>query len=225
MVAARRASMKCQIPDRRPEIAKTRLQRVLCSSTLERVDLPELGPAQLKALTHPLRVGILRALRTDGPATATALGRRLGESSGATSYHLRQLARHGFVVEDTERGDGRERWWRAAFSGHRVDAAHFLDAPEHRAVLGMYEAQVVASLTDRAATFVAEMSAGEWSDEWAEAHDFSDFRVRLTPERLKRLSAKLHAVVESFAKYDTGEEVVVQVAAFPHRPRPFEEES
>ena len=49
--------------------------------------------ATLRALTHPLRTRLLGALRVDGPATASELGRRFGESSGATSYHLRRLAR------------------------------------------------------------------------------------------------------------------------------------
>jgi DNA-binding transcriptional ArsR family regulator len=60
--------------------------------------------ARLKALAHPLRVQLLDALSTYGPATASALGERLGESSGATSYHLRQLEKSGFVREDAARG-------------------------------------------------------------------------------------------------------------------------
>ena len=53
----------------------------------------------LKALTHPLRLRMLGMLRIDGPATATGLAERLGLNSGATSYHLRQLAQHGFIEE------------------------------------------------------------------------------------------------------------------------------
>src|SRR5690349_5294051 len=49
-------------------------------------------PAALKALGHPLRQQILRHLHRDGPATATTLAAALGENTGATSYHLRQLA-------------------------------------------------------------------------------------------------------------------------------------
>jgi DNA-binding transcriptional ArsR family regulator len=65
----------------------------------------------LKALAHPLRVRLFSELSSFGPATASALGARLGESSGATSYHLRQLEKHGFVREDPERGNARDRWW------------------------------------------------------------------------------------------------------------------
>jgi DNA-binding transcriptional ArsR family regulator len=60
--------------------------------------------ASLKALAHPLRVDMFDRLAMLGPATASQLAEALGESSGATSYHLRQLARHGFIEEDTDRG-------------------------------------------------------------------------------------------------------------------------
>src|SRR3954471_4188633 len=67
----------------------------------------------LRALAHPLRNRLLGYLRLHGPATASQLGRVVGESSGSTSYHLRQLAEYGFVEEVEGRGTARERWWRA----------------------------------------------------------------------------------------------------------------
>ena len=66
--------------------------------------------AAVRALAHPLRLELLDLLRFEGPSTATLLAGRVGESSGATSYHLRQLARYGYIEE--ERRSGRERWWR-----------------------------------------------------------------------------------------------------------------
>lgn len=65
----------------------------------------------VRALAHPLRLDLLELLRFDGPSTATLLARRLCESSGATSYHLRQLARYGYVEAAPQAGK-RERWWR-----------------------------------------------------------------------------------------------------------------
>jgi DNA-binding MarR family transcriptional regulator len=67
---------------------------------------------EMKALAHPLRQRILYHLAFSGSATATSLAETLGENTGSTSYHVRQLARYGFVEEDTERARGRERWWR-----------------------------------------------------------------------------------------------------------------
>ena len=61
----------------------------------------------------PIRyVQLCDELNLHGPATATQLAARLGEEVRASDYHLRQLAKYGFVEEDPDRGSGRERWWR-----------------------------------------------------------------------------------------------------------------
>ena len=65
---------------------------------------------------------MLGLLRSEGPATATTLATRLGLNSGATSYHLRQLEKHGFIVEDTSRGNARDRWWRAAHQSTQTES-------------------------------------------------------------------------------------------------------
>ena len=72
---------------------------------------PALGAAELRALSHPLRLRILDELSMYGPLTASGLGERLGESSGSTSYHLRQLEKVGLVEETVGKGNARERWW------------------------------------------------------------------------------------------------------------------
>jgi DNA-binding transcriptional ArsR family regulator len=76
----------------------------------EKLPVPRMGAAQLRALAHPLRLQLLEVLHNEGPATATRLARQLGESSGATSYHLRALHRAG-MVEEAEKRNERERWW------------------------------------------------------------------------------------------------------------------
>lgn len=70
-----------------------------------------LGLPALKALSHPLRLQLLEMLSRYGAQTASGLAQRLGESSGSTSYHLRQLAKHSLVREVPGRGNARERWW------------------------------------------------------------------------------------------------------------------
>jgi helix-turn-helix protein len=76
-----------------------------------------LEPRMLRGLAHPLRIRLRAELVEHGPATATQLAARVGQSSGATSYHLRQLAAYGFVTDEPGRGNGRERYWRAT---HRM---------------------------------------------------------------------------------------------------------
>ncbi|MEU4084002.1 ArsR/SmtB family transcription factor [Streptomyces aureus] len=67
----------------------------------------------LKALAHPLRQELLTRLRRHGPATSADLAAEFQEDRGATSYHLRQLARFGFIEEDTSLSAGRRKYWRA----------------------------------------------------------------------------------------------------------------
>lgn len=89
----------------------------------------ELDDASIQLLAHPLRLRLLALLRHDGPATATGLAARVGESSGVTSYHLRKFADGGFVEEDPGRGTKRDRWWRSAHEATKVSPADFLGRP------------------------------------------------------------------------------------------------
>lgn len=68
-------------------------------------------PKAMRALAHPVRIALLEALTREGPLTATEAGGLLGESAGTMSFHLRTLARYGFV-EETGTGKGRARPWR-----------------------------------------------------------------------------------------------------------------
>src|ERR671916_1466944 len=78
------------------------------------------GPEALRGLAHPLRVRIIDLLNTHGPLTASRLAGLVGESSGSTSYHLRQLAKHGFVHEVEGKGTARERWWERPPGGFSI---------------------------------------------------------------------------------------------------------
>jgi DNA-binding transcriptional ArsR family regulator len=148
----------------------------------------------LRALAHPLRVQLLGTLRLDGPATASELGRRFGESSGSTSYHLRQLERFGFVVEDDEQPSRRERRWRAAHDVTSFRPADFLDEDAGREALTLMEQQQVRALVDTVQSWYRERQA--WPREWVDAADQSDLNLRLRPEDVKALSTELLAVVQ-----------------------------
>jgi DNA-binding transcriptional ArsR family regulator len=78
-----------------------------------------LDAGALKALAHPLRFQLVELLIELGPSTASELGRQVGESSGSTSYHLRQLAKQGLIEEAPDLGTARDRYWRAVRGGGR----------------------------------------------------------------------------------------------------------
>ena len=113
-------------------------------------------PQMLRALAHPTRLKMLGMLRIDGPATATSLATRLGINTGQTSYHLRQLAQHGFVVDDDERGNGRERWWKAAHQS--TITGDMPERPEDQEALDAYMQTVAVMYTQQLQAAVEEMS-------------------------------------------------------------------
>ncbi|MEU3598416.1 winged helix-turn-helix domain-containing protein [Streptomyces sp. NPDC006798] len=160
-------------------------------------DYRPLDPRSLRGLAHPLRIRLLTSLRHDGPATASQLAERLGESSGATSYHLRQLAAHGFVSDDPARGKGRERWWQAATTGTSIDQSLFTDPdPAVRGAADLFIHEIGRLHGEEVATWLG--TAHEWPAAWRRASDLSDFTLRLTPERARELRDRVHELIESY---------------------------
>lgn len=175
---------------------------------------------QLKALAHPVRLTMLGRLRLDGPATASSLALQLGLNSGATSYHLRQLAEAGLIVEDSARGNRRDRWWKAAHESTETEPAE-VDDVEERAVLGAYGGVVAQSAAQQMQQAAAEYA--ELPKDWADLVEASDWSARLTPGQVRRIKDAVHAIftetVESApdASEAPGDaaQVVFQFQAFP----------
>ena len=80
----------------------------------DRLQLDLTDPKAMRALAHPLRWALLEALGHAGTLTATQASEMLGESPANCAFHLRTLAKYGFV-EEAGGGKGRERPWRQAY--------------------------------------------------------------------------------------------------------------
>jgi len=172
-------------------------------------------PIRLRALAHPLRMRLLGLLRIEGPATASGLAKRLGESSGSTSYHLRQLARHGFIEPAPELNRGRERWWRSAHQATVMQPGDFSESPESQLVANAYQHQVLQAHTTVAAHYIDEQET--WSREWNDAAELNDLWVRLTPESLSGLMDGIQELIEAADVPDNAEdEDVERVAVIFH---------
>ena len=150
----------------------------------------------LKALAHPLRVQLLDALSAYGPATASALAERFGESSGATSYHLRQLEKHGFVREDATRGVGRERWWERVPQPISVEVERDAD-PAERAASELILGEWQRSRERRLREFLAH-GADDLGTEWIKASTVSAANLALTKEQSTALIAEVSAVFDRY---------------------------
>jgi DNA-binding transcriptional ArsR family regulator len=183
--------------------------------TLELTD-----PLQLRAIAHPLRLRLLGLLRTDGPATATTLAERVDESPALVSYHLRTLAAHGFVVEAPDLAtDGRQRWWRAAQASMSWSQAEFLDTPERSAAASALMAEIADRYGEVARGWVAETQ--DWSPDWVDAAEMSDFRLELSALQVRALRGELREVIERYRTTppdDGAERVRAILMLLPHRP-------
>lgn len=176
----------------------------------------------LRALAHPLRGSLLGLLRLEGPSTATRLGQRLDESSGATSYHLRQLAAFGFVEEVVGEGTGRERWWRAMHRATRWQTQDFLDEPAGREVV---EELSYRQLTQQSRMLAAHAEQREdLDDAWRTAVSLNDWAIRLSAAQALQLGEELNAVLARWRDHheEPGEPLVhVLLDVFPLRDYPL----
>jgi DNA-binding transcriptional ArsR family regulator len=200
------------------------MQRVLCNrnsasfgAVTDQGEPRELtDPAALKSLGHPLRQRILRQLHRDGPATSTSLAQALGENTGATSYHLRQLAEHGFVEEVPERGRGRERWWQARVRDIRFPPRSRMD-DEVRAA---FDELGRLNVADDVAAFARFQRQRDSLGEWGDALLFARGALRLTMPQLRRFWEDYMALYGRYASDvdppgDDSRRVLLRFVAFP----------
>ena len=157
----------------------------------------ELGPAALRALSHPLRIRILDLLPSHGPLTASKLGEIVGESSGSTSYHLRQLAKHGLVREVEGKGTARERWWERTPGGFSISTVG-KDSPAARQTAEAVNMEFLRLRHERVMAFIR---AGQGADEetlkaWHGTTTFFTSNKWATPEQMQ-------ALVEAWDRFAT----------------------
>lgn len=142
----------------------------------------------MRALAHPARIAIWTHLGLEGPATATECAAIAGLTPSACSYHLRTLARYGFVEADREHSaDGRERPWRVKILAIDVPAGG--ESPAQRVAARLLNDNVRASAEELRYSFAERHS--EYPAEWQAALGTSYDVLHLTPEELTTLRARL----------------------------------
>ena len=174
----------------------------------------------LRALAHPLRNRLLGLLRLHGPSTASQLGRQVGENSGATSYHLRQLADYGFVEEVEGRGTARERWWRAR---HRMTSWEAADVLAQEGGAEVEDEMTRLQLDGHARILNAwQAQKDALGAEWSTVASLNDYALRVRPEQARALVSELNAVLQrwmdahpSDASAEDGELVSVLLDVVP----------
>jgi DNA-binding transcriptional ArsR family regulator len=143
-------------------------------------------PQAMRALAHPLRLALLDLLAIEGSATATRCAELLGDSQASCSFHLRQLARYGFV-EEARPASWRERPWRLTsvsrrWSSVRSDPAGSVAAAELGRVFAEREA---------ARLLAWHGSSAAWPTAWRQASKLSTTPAWMTPAELEDVMSRL----------------------------------
>ncbi len=160
-------------------------------------------PRMMRALAHPARIAIWTHLGMRGPATATECAEIAGLSPSACSYHLRTLARYGFVEEDPDSAaDGRERPWRA-----RLIAFNMHDGPGAPAATKVASRLLVENMREAAeesrVRYLNRMS--EYPADWQAAAGEMFGVAHVTPDELDELRAKVLEVMMPYVRLDRAE--------------------
>jgi len=140
----------------------------------------------MRAMAHPVRLALMEALTHAGPLTATEAAERVGESPSNCSFHLRQLAKYGFV-EEAEGGSGRRRPWRVVTTGMRFTDVQ--DDTETALAAGTLERVLVERLLTRARAGLEQRKL--LPREWREVTGSMDMTLYVTPDELRELDEQI----------------------------------
>jgi hypothetical protein len=157
-------------------------------------------PRMMRALAHQARIAIWMHLGMHGPATATECAQIAGLSPSACSYHLRTLARYGFVEEDPQSAaDGRERPWRARLLAFNMSSGP--DAPPATQVASQLLVENMrAAAEEIRVRYLARRS--EYPADWQTAAGEVFSVAHVTPDELDRMRSEVLEVMARYIRLD-----------------------
>jgi predicted transcriptional regulator len=152
-------------------------------------------PKAIRALAHPLRWTLLEAVHDAGTLTATQASEMLGESPANCAFHLRTLAKYGFV-EEAGGGRGRERPWRQAYD--TMSWQTLQDDPEASHAAEALDQIWLDRSFGRARRNMT--SQASWPKGLADTLGGTVRRLHLTPEEAGELYSEVQKTFERFTE-------------------------
>jgi hypothetical protein len=146
----------------------------------------------MRALAHPLRIAIVELFSVRETLTATQASEALGESPANCAFHLRTLAKYGFVRE-AGGGRGRERPWTLVNRTMTLTT----EQPDPQAALAAGELGRLwlERWIDRARRLYASRGAVPG---WDEASGWTGTHVFLTPGETARLRKQMRSILKPY---------------------------
>jgi len=161
----------------------------------ERPEMRKITDARtLRALAHPVRIALYEELALGGAMTATEVGELIGESATTCSFHLRQLAKYGFV-EEAGGGHGRSRPWRLTSIGMSLYPGGDPEAQiASDAVLSMLRERQFARYQ------AWRQTRASYPPAWREAANDSEYLCYLTVEELRQMNTEVSEVMMRWSR-------------------------
>ncbi len=156
------------------------------------VDTPLTDPVAMRALAHPVRVALIELLGVADTLTATQASELLGESPANCAFHLRTLAKYGFV-EEAGGGRGRERPWKAAERHIAISTTQ--DDPRAAAAAGVLGRAWLDLWIERARQV---FGSDNTLPGWERTTGWSRSAVFLTPEETLELRDQMRRLLEKY---------------------------
>ena len=150
-------------------------------------------PRAMRAMAHPVRLALMQELNDAGTLTATEAAERVGESPSNCSFHLRQLAKYGWV-EEAPGGKGRERPWRAVTTGFSMTDVH--EDPETALAAGALARVVTDRWLERAREGLERRQY--MPDEWRKVTGTDQMTLYVTPAEMKAVNEEILAILDRY---------------------------
>ncbi|MGW7531804.1 helix-turn-helix domain-containing protein [Amycolatopsis sp. NPDC054798] len=149
----------------------------------------------MRALAHPLRLELLEHLALAGTLTAAQASELVGETPANCSFHLRTLAKYGFV-QQAEGGRGRERPWRLIPGG--IGTTEVRDDTETSANAQTLTDVIVNRHLETIRTYRASVQPS-LPPEWQQLSGHISMITHLTVDEMRQLRTDILALLTQFA--------------------------
>lgn len=149
---------------------------------------------RLRALSHPIRIALVQHLASSGPATATECAQFVAASPSALSWHLRALAKAGWV-ESVPSGHGRERPWR-----YVAEASNILPSDPGNPITESLETSLLARSRRLEDDFMRRR--GALPEPLANLAEFNFSVLWMSPSELKDLAASINGLLQPYLRQD-----------------------
>jgi hypothetical protein len=151
----------------------------------------------MRALAHPLRVRMLELFGYHETLTATQASELLGESPANCAFHLRTLAKYGFVQE-AEGGRGRERPWTLANRSMRINSRQ--EDPQVNLAADELGRVLLERWWDRARPTFGQQNRVPG---WDEASGWSLTHLFMTPEETEQMRLEIGGLLDRYEERTT----------------------